>query len=77
MLLLSDGVLERRTTEGEAFGLQGVRAALRNAADAAAASTVRALEDAIIGASADPLEDDATIVVCADQPSVAPPGNPN
>jgi serine phosphatase RsbU (regulator of sigma subunit) len=65
LLLLSDGVLERRTAGGESFGLDGVRTAITSAADAAAASTVRALEDAIIAASTDPLEDDATIVVFA------------
>ncbi|MGH2909219.1 MAG: SpoIIE family protein phosphatase [Solirubrobacteraceae bacterium] len=65
LLLLSDGVLERRTGAGESFGLDGVRAALADAIDGAAASTVRALEDAISAASVDPLEDDATIVVFA------------
>ncbi len=65
LLLLSDGVLERRTLAGEPFGLQGVRTAIASAVDGAAASTVRAVEDAIIAASDDPLEDDATIVVFA------------
>jgi len=70
LLLLSDGVLDRRTTGGEPFGLAGVRTALASAADAAAASTVRILQDAITAASTDPLEDDATIVVFA--PTTAP-----
>jgi serine phosphatase RsbU (regulator of sigma subunit) len=65
LLLLSDGVLERRRYDGEPFGLDGVRQAIADALDAAAASTVRALEDAITAASADPLQDDATIVVFA------------
>jgi len=65
LLLLSDGVLDRATGNGERFGLDGVRAAIAAAVDGAAASTVRALEDAIIAASIDPLEDDATIVVFA------------
>jgi serine phosphatase RsbU (regulator of sigma subunit) len=64
LLLLSDGVLDRRTTRGVPFGLRGVRAAVARAAPGAAA-TVRAIEDAIATASADPLEDDATIVVFA------------
>jgi serine phosphatase RsbU (regulator of sigma subunit) len=64
LMLLSDGVLDRRTGSGHPFGLEGVRAAIAGV-DAAAASTVRALEDAITAASADPLEDDATIVVLA------------
>lgn len=65
LLLLSDGVLERRNQAGEPFGLEGVRTAIGQADAAAAASTVRALEDAITAASADPLEDDATVVVFA------------
>ncbi|MFZ0091181.1 MAG: SpoIIE family protein phosphatase [Solirubrobacteraceae bacterium] len=65
LLLLSDGVLERRTLEGAPFGLEGVRTAIASAVDGAAASTVRAVEDAITAASDDPLEDDATIVVFA------------
>jgi serine phosphatase RsbU (regulator of sigma subunit) len=65
LLLLSDGVLDRVTGGGETFGLAGVRAAIASAVDGAAASTVRALQDAITAASADPLQDDATIVVLA------------
>ncbi|MDA0171414.1 SpoIIE family protein phosphatase [Solirubrobacter taibaiensis] len=65
LLLVSDGVLGRRTHDGGTFGTDGVRAAVRGAADAAPAETVRALEDAIMAVSADRLEDDATIVVLA------------
>jgi serine phosphatase RsbU (regulator of sigma subunit) len=65
LLLLSDGVLDRRRQDGEPFGLDGVRGAITDAVDAGAASTVRAVEDAITAASADPLQDDATIVVFA------------
>lgn len=65
LLLVSDGVLDRRTGDGQPFGLDGVRTALARAVDGASASTVRALEDAITAASTDPLEDDATIVVFA------------
>lgn len=64
LLLLSDGVLERRKTDGSIFGLEGIRIALSNTASGAAA-TVRAIEDALTAASADPLEDDATVVVFA------------
>jgi serine phosphatase RsbU (regulator of sigma subunit) len=71
LLLLSDGVLGRRTHAGGDFGLDGVRAAVRGVESEAAAPIVRRLEDAIAAASADPLEDDATIVVFA--PSGAQP----
>ncbi len=65
LLLVSDGVLGRRTRDGGTFGTDGVRAAIRGVADAAPAETVRALEDAVMASSADRLEDDATIVVLA------------
>jgi len=65
LLLVSDGVLGRRTRDGGTFGTDGVRAAIRGVADAAPAETVRALEDAIMASSTDRLEDDATIVVLA------------
>ena len=65
LLLLCTAILDRRTSDGRPFGLAGVRAAIADAADAGAASTVRALEDAIAAASSDPMEDDATIVVFA------------
>jgi len=65
LLLVSDGVLARRTRGGGRFGLDGVRAALRDTAGASPAATVRALEDAITASSKDRLEDDATIVVLA------------
>jgi len=64
LLLLSDGVLERKTRHGRRFGISGVRAAVARSGTGAAA-TVRAIEDAIISASVDPLEDDATVVVFA------------
>ena len=63
LLLLSDGVLDRRTHDGGHFGQAGVRGALRHAPNATPAATVRALEDAITLSSHDRLEDDATIVV--------------
>jgi len=65
LLLISDGVLERRTHDGGAFGVRGVRDAIAHTEDTAAAPTVRALQDAITAASGDPLHDDATIVVFA------------
>jgi serine phosphatase RsbU (regulator of sigma subunit) len=65
LLLVSDGVLDRVTHGGGRFGLDGVRAALGEVEDPSPAPTIRALEDAITGASADMLEDDATLVVFA------------
>ena len=65
LLLVSDGVLDRRTRGGGSFGLDGAQAAITNAAEHGAGPTVRALEDALTAASTDPLEDDATVVVFA------------
>ncbi len=65
LLLISDGVLQRQAHDGHPFGMQGVRNAVSRAQSAAAAPTVRAIEDAITAASNNPLEDDATVVVFA------------
>jgi serine phosphatase RsbU (regulator of sigma subunit)/AraC-like DNA-binding protein len=65
LLLVSDGVLDRRTHAAQRFGLDGVQSAVRAASGASPAQTVRALEDALMARSEDPLEDDATIVVLA------------
>ena len=73
LLLVSDGVLDRRTHDDTKFGLDGVRAAVRHTAGAGPAQTVRALEDALIASSKDRLEDDATIVVLAPTSQHPPP----
>jgi serine phosphatase RsbU (regulator of sigma subunit) len=65
LLLLSDGVLGRRTSGGGTIGLDGIRGAVARARDLSAPSAVRAIEDAIHDASSDELEDDATVVVFA------------
>lgn len=65
LLLVSDGVLDRRTAGDERFGFEGIRSALRAASGASPAETVRALEEAVMARSEDRLEDDATIVVLA------------
>lgn len=65
LLLVSDGVLDRRTRAGGSFGIDGVRAALRHALGTTPPQTVSALEHALNATSKDRLEDDATIVVLA------------
>jgi serine phosphatase RsbU (regulator of sigma subunit) len=62
VLLISDGVLERRTHGGKHFGLDGIRNAIRKATGPTPAETVRALENAVTSTK-DRLEDDSTIVV--------------
>jgi serine phosphatase RsbU (regulator of sigma subunit) len=61
-VLCSDGVTERPTADGTELGLQGICAAIHSAGDSAA-STVRAITDAVANASPHPLEDDAAVVV--------------
>lgn len=65
ILMVSDGVLERRHRDGGILGLQAVRDAIATLGDLSAASVVRSLERQILDASDDVLEDDATIVAFA------------
>ena len=65
LLLYSDGVTERRATDGTFLGLEGLQAFLRTARAAAAAEIVRGLCDVVLGASPQPLRDDATMLLLA------------
>ena len=65
LVLYSDGVTERRLADGSLFGLDGVRAVLARPGLDGAAATVRALQDAVIGAGPEPMRDDATLLVLA------------
>jgi serine phosphatase RsbU (regulator of sigma subunit) len=65
LLLYSDGVSERRTTDGGRLGETGLRTALAELGTRSAAMTVRGLQDAVIDASPEPLRDDATLLVIA------------
>ena len=63
VLLYSDGVTERRRADGEFFGTHGVQAALAGPLGRrSAASTVTALQRAVMAASDEDLRDDATIM---------------
>lgn len=65
LLLYSDGLSERRTTGGRRIGEDGLRTILAELGSCSAAMTVRGLQDAVIGASPEPLRDDATLLVLA------------
>jgi serine phosphatase RsbU (regulator of sigma subunit) len=65
LLLYSDGVSERRTTDGRRIGENGLRAILAKLGPRSAATMVRGIQDAVIAASRDPLRDDATLLVVA------------
>ncbi len=65
LLLYSDGVSERRTTDGGRIGESGLRAILAELGACSAATTVRGLQDAVVNASPEALRDDATVLVIA------------
>jgi serine phosphatase RsbU (regulator of sigma subunit) len=65
LLLYSDGVSERRTSDGGRIGENGLRAILADMGPRSAATIVRGIQDAVIAASPDPLRDDATLLVVA------------
>ncbi len=62
IVMVSDGVLERRHRNGGQLGLQVISDAVSDVDTLSAPAIVRALERRIIAASDDHLEDDATIV---------------
>jgi hypothetical protein len=68
ILFYSDGIPERRDSAGELFGEERVADTLRACASATAAGAVRALQDAVLGFSARPLRDDATILLVDTDP---------
>jgi len=63
LLMLSDGVLGRPTTDGGTLGLDGSRRAALKAPADSAAGTLRAIEDTVRAAVEAPLADDATVIV--------------
>jgi serine phosphatase RsbU (regulator of sigma subunit) len=65
LILLTDGVISRRTTDGGTFGVDGVRRAIESVPNATAAGTAIALQQAVTSSWQEPVEDDATIVVMA------------
>jgi hypothetical protein len=77
LLLYSDGVTERRRTDGTLLGLDGLSSIVGSAPGASAAEIVRGLHDAVIDASPKPLRDDATVLLLAPHGSrVRGPGEP-
>jgi AcrR family transcriptional regulator len=64
LILHSDGITARRTEDG-LFGLDGIEQAVARASSRSATATARAIQEAVISASVDPLQDDAVVVVLA------------
>jgi serine phosphatase RsbU (regulator of sigma subunit) len=65
LVLITDGVTERQVKGGGTFGVEGLRRAVRASPAATAAATAMAIQQAVTSARAEPLEDDATVVVLA------------
>ncbi|MDQ6835320.1 MAG: SpoIIE family protein phosphatase [Actinomycetota bacterium] len=65
LILLTDGITERRMEDGGTFGVDGLRAALERAKSSTAASTAMAIQQAVTDCWREPLQDDGTVVVMA------------
>jgi len=65
LILLTDGIVQRRTDTGGTFGVDGIRRAVRHADSASAPATAMAIAKAIVSSWREPLEDDATVAVMA------------
>ncbi len=65
LILMTDGIINRRLEGGGTFGVDGVKRALERAANPTAAATAMAIQRAVAECWAEPLEDDATVVVMA------------
>jgi len=63
LILVTDGITERRTESGGQFGADGIRAAIEPLSDATAAATAMAILQAVTECWREPLEDDGTVVV--------------
>jgi serine phosphatase RsbU (regulator of sigma subunit) len=72
IILASDGILERPTGHDTHFGTDGIRQAVLDVAPTSAAGTVKTIEDAVLSANPQPLEDDATLIVLAPSDTPAP-----
>ena len=62
LVLHSDGITARRTKDGM-FGLDGIERAVRSATSRSATAIARAIQEAVMAASEDPLQDDAVAIV--------------
>ncbi|MDQ3722364.1 MAG: SpoIIE family protein phosphatase [Actinomycetota bacterium] len=65
VILVTDGVTERRIDGGGVFGVDGIRNALAAIENPTAAATARAILQAVTDCWREPLEDDGTVAVLA------------
>ena len=65
LILVTDGILDRKVEGGGRFGIDGLRKAVAEAESATAAATAMAILQAVTQCWREPLEDDGTAVVFA------------
>jgi serine phosphatase RsbU (regulator of sigma subunit) len=66
LILVTDGITERRTEGGGTFGIEGIRSAVADVENPTAAATAMSILQAVTDCWREPLEDDGTVVVlCA------------
>ncbi len=65
LILVTDGVIDRRMENGTTFGVDGLKMSLERAENPTAASTALAIQRSVTDCWREPLEDDATVVVMA------------
>jgi serine phosphatase RsbU (regulator of sigma subunit) len=66
LILVTDGITERRTESGGTFGIEGIRSAVADVENPTAAATAMSILQAVTDCWREPLEDDGTVVVlCA------------
>ena len=63
LILVTDGITERRTEDGGRFGLEGIRRAVKDLENPTAAATAMAILQAVTDCWREPVEDDGTVVV--------------
>jgi AcrR family transcriptional regulator len=64
LILHSDGITARRTPDG-LFGLDGIERAVGAASGRSATTIAKAIQEAVLSAAVDPLQDDAVAIVLA------------
>jgi serine phosphatase RsbU (regulator of sigma subunit) len=65
LILVTDGIVQRRVEGGGTFGVEGIKRALEESESPTAASTAMAIQHAVTSCWREALEDDATVVVMA------------
>ena len=65
LILVTDGIVNRRVDGGGRFGVEGLELAIDRAENPTAAATAMAIQQAVTDCWREPLEDDATVVVMA------------